>query len=375
MGEAGISVRAKKENWVDAVKGIAMCSVLMIHSGANSLPGIAGKIGEAGVYGVQIFYVISACLVLASLERYHQGKPGITIQGGGYLQWWIRRLLRLVPLYYTALILYRIFLREGDPYWLGSRGSVSAVNMIAHILLLHGLAPHYINSVLGIEWYLGNLALFYFMAPFLYRKINSAEKSVCFFLLTTLGSGLVNHAAFALIPEVDAYIYEAYISSLWIVTQLPVMAGGICLYHILRRTDNLRTWGNRKILSWCILAFSVCMIWGETDGRNQLFGVSGYALFAVWSVGIMLSQVLHPLPLICNALFRKIGQNSYGIYLFHWLIIKLYSEHMAFRTGNPYGDWGIRFVFVLLVSYGMSVMAERLIGRPVILWTEKWKRE
>ena len=188
MGEAGISVRAKKENWVDAVKGIAMCSVLMIHSGANSLPGIAGKIGEAGAYGVQIFYVISACLVFASLERYHQGKPGITIQGGGYLQWWIRRLLRLVPLYYTALILYRIFFREGDPYWLGSRGSVSAVNMIAHILLLHGLAPHYINSVLGIEWYLGNLALFYFMAPFLYRKINSAEKSVCFFLLTILSA-------------------------------------------------------------------------------------------------------------------------------------------------------------------------------------------
>ena len=119
------------------------------------------------------------------------------------------------------------------------------------------------------------------------------------------------------------------------------------------------------------------MIWGEIDGKNQLFGVAGHVLFTIWSIGIMLSQVLHPLPLVCNVFFQKIGQNSYGIYLFHWLIIKLYTEHMAFRTGNPYWDWGIRFVFTLAVSYGASVIAERLIGRgiPALLMTSKRKRE
>ena len=75
------------------------------------------------------------------------------------------------------------------------------------------------------------------MAPFLYRRINSLEKSICFFLLTALGSGLLNHAVSFLIPETDAYIYESYIGSLWIFTQLPVMAGGICLYHFLLRTE------------------------------------------------------------------------------------------------------------------------------------------
>lgn len=47
MGETAMSVRVRKNSWVDAVKGIAMCSVLMIHSGANSLPGVMGKIGAA----------------------------------------------------------------------------------------------------------------------------------------------------------------------------------------------------------------------------------------------------------------------------------------------------------------------------------------
>lgn len=373
MGEAAVSVRAKKDGWVDAVKGVAMCGVLMIHSGANSLPGVIGKIGAIGSHGVQIFYVVSACLVFASLERYHQEKNAIKISGSGYVQWWIRKLLRLIPLYYTALILYRIFLRAGEPYWLGSQGRVSAANMIFHILLLHGLAPHYINSVLGIEWYLGNLALFYFMAPFLYQKINNFERSVCFFLLTALGSGLLNHAVSVFIPESDAYIYESYVGSFWIFTQLPVLAGGICLYHFLRRTDGLRTWENKKMLSCCILLFSVCMIWGEIHERNQIFGVSKYVLFAVWSMGIMISQALYPLPLLCNAFFRKIGQNSYGIYLFHWLIIKLYTEYISFRTGNQYWDWGIRFVFALTVSFGMAVLAERFIGKPVALLTRKRK--
>ncbi len=375
MGETAMSVSVKKNGWVDAVKGIATCSVLMIHSGANSLPGVMGKIGAAGSRGVQIFYVVSACLVFASLARYDQERNGVQMQGGGYRQWWIRKLLRLLPLYYTALFLSRIFIRAGESYWLGSLGGVSAANMTAHILLLHGLVPHYINSVMGIEWYLGNLVLFYCMAPFLYRRINNLEKSICFFLLTAPGSGLLNHAVSFLIPETDAYIYESYIGSLWIFTQLPVMAGGICLYHVLRRTDDMRIWENRRALSYCLLLFCVCMIWGEIDGKNQLFGVPGHVLFTIWSIGIMLSQALHPLPLVCNVFFQKIGQNSYGIYLFHWLIIKLYTEHMAFRTGNPYWDWGIRFVFALAVSYGASVIAERLIGRPALLMASKWKRE
>lgn len=43
MGETAMSVSVKKNGWVDAVKGIATCSVLMIHSGANSLPGVVGN--------------------------------------------------------------------------------------------------------------------------------------------------------------------------------------------------------------------------------------------------------------------------------------------------------------------------------------------
>lgn len=45
----------EKYQWIDSLKGIAICGVVMIHSGVSNLPFPLGRLGAGGAYGVYIF--------------------------------------------------------------------------------------------------------------------------------------------------------------------------------------------------------------------------------------------------------------------------------------------------------------------------------
>lgn len=62
-------------SWIDSLKGIAICGIIMIHSGGADLPSLFGKIGNIGKNGVQLFFLISAYLSFISLERYFHNRP------------------------------------------------------------------------------------------------------------------------------------------------------------------------------------------------------------------------------------------------------------------------------------------------------------
>lgn len=216
------------KSWIDSLKGIAICCVILNHCGGSELPSILGRIGNAGKHGVQLFLLLSVYLSFESLERYFQ-KTEMSINN--IANWLKRKYLALVPLYYLSLIIH-IFL-GGSPYWLGSEKSISTLNLIFHIFFLHGFAPLYANSIIGLEWYLGVLAIFYLAAPFLYKFIKSITDSIiafvfsllipCFFILLTNN----------FLPEIDEEIYRAYIFSSSIYAQLPIIMLGIFLYYFI----------------------------------------------------------------------------------------------------------------------------------------------
>ena len=350
--------------WIDALKGIAICGVLLIHAGGNGLPGFAGQVANIGFQSIPLLIVISAYLTFVSLERYYEKGQG-TGKTPSYVHWWLKKFVSLIPIYYLAIFFYMLILREGDLYWLASKGRISFTNMLAHLLLLHGLNPYYCDSVLGIEWYLGDLALFYLLAPFLYKKITNLEKAVCFFLITTLGANCINYAAYSLMPQTDVYVYESYIGYFWIFTQLPVFAAGILLYFFLRRMNDMESCRNRRVLSYCILLFCVCMLMGETFEKNQIMGVSKYALASVWFLGVIISQIIHSCHVIVNPFFAELGKNSYAIYLFHYLLLKLYNKYVPIHIQNAYLDWFVRFSVIMLLSYVLSLFLERFFNKPV----------
>lgn len=70
----GVKMEKSRTTWIDSLKGIAICGIVMVHNSASSLPGLFGKIENTGKNGVQLFFLLSAYLTFVSLERFFNDK-------------------------------------------------------------------------------------------------------------------------------------------------------------------------------------------------------------------------------------------------------------------------------------------------------------
>lgn len=360
-----------KMTWIDSLKGIAICGIVMVHSDTLGLPWLIEKIGDAGKCGVQLFFLLSSYLTFVSLEHYFNTTTSSrTISFHHLIPWWAGKFIRLIPLYYLALFIYALFL-GGSSYWLGTQEHITAQNVLAHLFFLHGLFPHYADSIIGVEWYLGTLAIFYLLAPYLYKIINSLEKSAAFFLLSAFLCRILSHFIYRIFPEgKDSYIYSAYAGTFNFFAQFPVLIAGIMLYFLFQG-QLLEKITRPKLISYVLLVFASVMIAGQAFGQNSLFLISSETLFGLWFFLIAISQKICPLVWTDNKLWGLLGKYSYPIYLFHFFILAIYDKMNIPATGSALLDWCIKYVTALLASLAVSVILTKGFDRPMV---ERLKR-
>lgn len=321
-----------QKEYLDSLKGIAIIAVTLIHVDGRGLPGILGMIAGEGARGVQMFFVISAILAYDSLERFF--KQGIHLKKIG--SWLLSKYFRLFPMFYLAISISMIT-KSWDNYWLGSEGYVTGKNIVSHIFFLHGFFPHYTDSILGVEWYLGVLVIFYFITPFLFCIVNSLEKAIILLLSVQLVVPWINYKISTFFPITsDGYIYNTFTYTFGPLANLYVYCLGIVLYFLLKELKNINfTARKKRTYSYILLLFAIIMIWGQINGNNSLFRLSHYDMFGVWFCIIIISQSLYSCCLIDNAFFRLCGKYSYGIYLFQFIAIRFYERYIHIDFGNP----------------------------------------
>lgn len=105
-----------------------------------------------------------------------------------FKNFWLRRIFRLYPVYILAIVaafitfvpcaeLNRqnlIFFTGSDVSQWGTVRSVvqpSYTDFFAHAFMVHGLIPHYFDSLLGVAWSLSLEMQFYFIFPFLFLAV------------------------------------------------------------------------------------------------------------------------------------------------------------------------------------------------------------
>lgn len=354
-----------KLTWVDSLKGIAICGVVMIHSGAGELPNFFGAIGRNGNRGVQLFFLISAFLTWKSLEQYFSMQS--KMNGMSILRWQIKKLFKLMPLYYLAMLIYTL-VTGGSEYWLGCEGSISVKNVMVHLFFLHGLFPHYANSIFGVEWYLGALVIFYFLAPYMYKYINSLRKATKSFLASIVICIGIIGIGYLFMPQVeDTYIYKEYLGTISFFAQLPVLALGIMLYYILQeiyKEGSVYWIKNKKAVSYIIFSIAVVMIIGQVSGLYSFGRVLDNISWSVWFSGIIISQFLWKNRMVDNRVLRCLGRYSYPVYLVHCLVIRLYD--FVVRNGaDTIMDWIIKYMFILSFSFFISYILIRWFDSPI----------
>lgn len=350
-------MKEKSRGYVYALKGLAILGVTMVHSGGHNLPGILGMIGTEGARGAQLFFVLSGIHAFQSLSNYLDDKK-ITFKG--ILGWYYRKLVRLAPLYYVAVVISMVT-KSWSVYWLGNEGRVTAGNIVAHILFLHGLFPHYSDSILAVEWYLGVLWIFLLITPLLFYLINSLERSILFFIVVYTINPLIKLTIVKLLPmDTDPPIYSAFINVFCPNNQLLVYSLGIVAYFAIGRLKN-REIKNRKLLSGALLFFGLTLIYGQITGVNSLFCFSHQEMFGLFFFVIVISQAIYAFKIIDNPIFRTLGKYSYGMFLFQFIWLNFYDSKIHYR--GPFA-WTIKYIISVIVLLTTSIVTHRLVERP-----------
>lgn len=353
-------MQKKSMNWINSFKGLAICGIVLIHSGAANLPSVLGKAGAIGNSGVQIFYLISGYLAFLSMDNF------VKKEGEESFKWVRKKILRLLPLFYIALIVGCLI--GGDSYWYGCDEKVTIPNIITHFLFLHGFFPRYANSIIGGEWYLGTLVLFYLVVPLLHKYLDCLEKVIVFLSGITIGGTYITKILLRLVDGMiaeDKYIYASYVGTFSFFAQFSVFVLGILLYFLFKEI-NFENIKYKKMISCVMLFFSMLMLGGEIVKSNNLLGISGVMLFALWYSGMIISQQIYSCGLLkAGGVLPSLGKYSYGIYLFHFFIIKFYDKYISLNIGNEITTWFVKFIICFCLSYIVSFVLTKCIDEPV----------
>lgn len=341
---------------LDSLKGIAILGVVLVHSGATELPGFFGQISAFGARGVQMFLIISAMLIFNSLDSFENSEKKIKLKN-----WYFNRFLRLIPIYYISLIV-QFFINGFTPnYWTGTH-PINIFTYILNVLFLHGLSPWSINAI-NVGWYIGTLALFIILAPFIHKKVNNLSKSIIFFAVTWVIALLVSMVIPRLYIGVDDYIWSTYWTNFSLISELPILAIGIILYYLIYKKDIIITKGVTTTLTFCIILILI----------ERYISSSTLVTFSIIFGALIFIQIKNSNFIIDNKFFATLGKYSYGIYLFHYPIINKLTDIYSNYCSNSYLLITTVICSTIILSTFISYILTRFIEKPIVKKFKKAK--
>jgi peptidoglycan/LPS O-acetylase OafA/YrhL len=312
---------------LDGIRGLAIAGVMALHflgalTPVTALERATVKLSSYGLWGVDLFFVLSGFLITGILAD-SKGRPGY------FRNFYVRRGLRIFPLYYGLLLLVFVLvpgglLERADPGFLEARNQ--------QVWLWSYLTNFYLGSHTSFSlpyfshfWSLAVEEHFYFLWPVLILVLSRA--------------GALRACVALTVASLAARIYFA-------VTVPDHLAAGVLTWC---RLDSLCVGG------WFAL---------QARGESPLTGtaaVRGLTLLAATVVGLSVWHVLHlpadaivlsvrttalavtfgffiysaarhpGLPRMRAALrtapLRMLGRYSYGLYVFHGLVAYAIATH------------------------------------------------
>lgn len=338
---------------LDGLRGMAILLVLIHnagHFGAHPSGGfwVTALIAAIGWVGVQLFFVLSGFLITMKLLETQSASNYFPVFFG-------RRVLRIFPLYYAALIVGLLIVPAITQQPAGGEASTSHQVWLWTFLLnwVHPLGlptygfPHF--------WSLAVEEQFYLIWPFIvYKATQTTLARTCYALI---GAALVFRTVLALGGATEDMIYE------FTVCRMDALAMGALLAVWLQSPDWTQRLQEKAAARLIPTAFAIVLLGALCSRlytRSLLFTQTlGYTLLAVFFALILLACLIgtNRLNRWCRqflslALLRSLGKYSFAMYVFHFPIqLRLESWLPVFE--QRFAAWsGIAFLAVVaLVSY------------------------
>jgi peptidoglycan/LPS O-acetylase OafA/YrhL len=344
------------------LRGIAVLGVLLVHTGQRvaGLPAPVAAVTGFGAYGVHLFFVASAFTLFSSLHQRSQS------EGRPTLNYFLRRLFRIAPLFWLAVLFYVWWYGTGPQYW--APHGIGWPDVLATAAFAHGWSPTMINSVVPGGWSIAVEMNFYLLVPFLFKWLTNLRRCVWFFIACVAGQAVVNmvtQPVFLRLLAPDEQYLADLMHTLWLPTQLPVFAAGFVLYYALvlhfarqrgARLASRTDWPSPGV----VLLLAVVVVAQLRFAPPSTFWGS---LFAILAAGL----ALHPSSLLVNACTRYLGNISYSGYLVHFVVLDVAER--VIRHFTPIGRYPLPHLAALYaaVVFGTVLLAtatNRLIEEP-----------
>jgi peptidoglycan/LPS O-acetylase OafA/YrhL len=338
---------------IQGLRAVAVVLVMLWHAGLSVLPG--------GFVGVDVFFVISGFLMTGLLYREASADGNISLP-----HFYARRARRLLPASALLIIFVAVSTRVFLPpvRWASIGKDLLASSFFGMNWRLSSLSTDYMVSTSGIAsplqhfWSLGVEEQFYFIWPVLLLLFTIRARR----RRGSLTSGVALLLAAVTIPSLlwSIHLSSSDPGSAYFVTTTRLwelaVGGAVAVFapH-LRRIPTLLA----VAVGWVGLAAAVAA--GFIYNSNTTF--PGYAaVLPVLGTAAVIAAgpaagTAGPVALLGWAPFRKIGDWSYSLYLWHWPLIVI----AAAEWGDLSQSQGLA---VVAFSFVPALLAFYLVEEP-----------
>jgi peptidoglycan/LPS O-acetylase OafA/YrhL len=350
--------------FLDSLRGLAILGVISTHCAWFADGDFRGRpFAFAGLYGVQLFFMVSAFTIFMTLER------AMSREVVPVASFYVRRVLRILPMFWVGIVLYS-FAPGREHYYTNFDLSFSYYALTA--ILQHGWHPYYINSVVPGGWSIAVEATFYIFAPLLFFRIQNWQRALYFLLFSLLFyAGANNLLRIAtnhgwVFQNIEPHELLSQFSMKWFPSQLPVFACGILAYYILKALpESFRTQRNGVLL----LCASGMILYNAVDiGSHRL--LPEQAVFALGFLPLILAVGICRVPPLVNPLTGFLGRISYSFYLMHFVVmdgeVRFFHKFWPGLFAHPALAYFAFFAATLALATPLSWITYRCVEQPFI---------
>jgi peptidoglycan/LPS O-acetylase OafA/YrhL len=345
---------------LDGLRGWAILLVLCGHfpfvQGVEQIRHLAMSVGS-GHLGVTVFFVLSGFLITRILIREkEEGRFSMR-------RFYLKRTLRIFPIYYLTLLIVGIFITDRHAGWL-------AIYLGNFVFAMDG-APHPMRHT----WSLAVEEHFYLVWPLIIGGLPLlTSKRIVRYVLPVFAI-LCAVLMYAMMPRVlsDNLVYRGTMTQI-----LPLCLGAAIAFDEESWT-RLPTWPARLLLLLTpVLGVVASRFRGlPYEGQESFVFAGNLILYSLTAVCILLlvlnarggtfGWLRWPISFaLNNPVIRSIGTVSYGIYLYHFPILYVLGLLPDETVLAPVPALGL-----LALLFAVPYASWHLIEAPILRWKDQ----
>jgi exopolysaccharide production protein ExoZ len=357
LAASGANVMHSASEWgddrvrsLDFLRGVAILGVVAFHVVLSFGPrdNAASTLAGLGVYGVQLFFVISALTMCLMWLRRAAESHAVT-------KFYVRRFFRIAPPFWLAIVGYTAMNGMGPSRW--SPDGIELRQLLATSAFMHGIWPDTINTVVPGGWSIAVEMMFYATFPLISAvELSALALGAAAFATYLLNITIVEPLLSVVFSDQSPKLLSEFLYFQFF-NQAPIFLIGMAVFRLLseRKEDRLVA----LILCWIIVAFA--LKFGLSIHASPFFwlAVSALAIFAWLSLryGVSLGPI------------NFFGQVSYSIYLSHFAVIQF--AEFAFRemslNNHTLASFGAALILVLALCSAVGA----LLRKTIEAWSSK----